>query len=51
MIIITANIARLRCVECGHHENLVRCYCGWSIDGEDGRSELDELGEVVDDVY
>jgi len=36
------------CDDCGYHEGLARCYCGWSISGEDGREELMEMGECLD---
>ncbi len=36
------------CAECDDHKGLVRCYCGWSRSGEDGRRELEEMGEVID---
>ena len=38
----------LVCCECGHHDGLARCYCGWSASGGDGRRELEELGEVIE---
>lgn len=37
------------CWECGAHQGLARCYCGWSLSGGDGRRELIEMGEVIDD--
>lgn len=37
------------CEECGKHEGLARCFCGWSESGEDGRAELEEMGEVIDE--
>jgi len=33
---------------CGHHEGLVRCYCGWALSGGDGYAELEEWGETID---
>jgi hypothetical protein len=39
------------CTECDNHQGLVRCYCGWAASGGDGRAELLEMGEVVDDDY
>lgn len=36
------------CDNCGNHEGLARCYCGWSLSGNDGRRELEELGETID---
>lgn len=36
------------CDNCGHHAGLVLCYCGWSLDGGDGRDQLEELGENID---
>jgi len=35
------------CDDCDDHEGLVRCYCGWSLSGNNGRSELEEMGEVI----
>lgn len=37
------------CGSCGRHEGLARCFCGWSLSGRNGRQELEELGEVIDD--
>lgn len=34
--------------DCRHHENLARCYCGWSEDGGDGYEELIEMGETIE---
>jgi len=39
------------CNRCGAHRGLARCYCGWSGSGADGRRELIEMGEVIDDDY
>ena len=39
------------CDECDDHKGLVRCYCGWSRSGRDGRTELIEMGENIDDDY
>lgn len=36
------------CCECYNHKGLTRCYCGWSESGENGRRELEELGETID---
>lgn len=36
------------CDECGDHKGLERCYCGWAADGGNGRSQLEEMGEVID---
>lgn len=36
------------CRHCNYHYNLVRCYCGWSLSGGDGRQELEEMGETID---
>lgn len=36
------------CMDCGHHDGLVCCYCGWSLYGGDGRRELEELGEAIE---
>lgn len=34
--------------ECGHHNGLARCYCGWSKSGGNGRRELADMGEKID---
>jgi len=39
------------CTGCGHHLGLARCYCGWAADGGDGRDQLIEMGECLDDDY
>lgn len=39
------------CDECGGHVGMARCYCGWSASGRDGRRELIEYGEQIDDDY
>jgi len=39
------------CSTCGEHRNFVRCYCGWSQSGADGRRELIEMGERIDSDY
>jgi hypothetical protein len=38
----------LVCPGCDHHQGLARCYCGWSVSGRNGRTELIELGETID---
>ena len=38
------------CMKCDHHKGLVRCYCGWSISGGNGRAELEEMGETIEEV-
>lgn len=40
--------ARL-CILCGEHQGLARCFCGWSRSGGDGRRELEDMGEVIED--
>ena len=37
------------CSYCGHHKDLARCYCGWGQTGGDGRQELIDMGETIDD--
>jgi hypothetical protein len=37
------------CEACGDHQGLDRCYCGWSRGGGDGRAELVDLGETIDE--
>lgn len=39
------------CTACGNHIGLVRCYCGWSASGGDGRAELVEMGETIEENY
>ena len=36
------------CWSCDTHIGLERCYCGWSRHGEDGRKELEDMGETID---
>jgi len=36
------------CDNCGNHNGLARCYCGWSLSGEDGRQELIDMGETIE---
>lgn len=37
------------CDTCRNHIGLVRCWCGWAASGGNGRRELEEFGEVIDD--
>jgi hypothetical protein len=39
------------CVECSAHRGLCRCFCGWAADGGDGRAQLVEEGEQIEDDY
>ena len=39
------------CGQCGKHVGLVRCFCGWAADGGNGRRQLEEMGEQIDDDY
>lgn len=39
------------CDHCRNHKHLARCFCGWSESGGDGRRELVEMGEQIDDDY
>jgi hypothetical protein len=36
------------CDNCGRHEGLVLCYCGWDLDGGDGYAKLIEAGETIE---
>lgn len=36
------------CDNCGYHSGLVRCYCGWALDGGDGYEQLIEAGETIE---
>ena len=37
------------CQDCRDHRGLARCYCGWACSGGDGRAELVEMGEVIEE--
>jgi hypothetical protein len=39
------------CLDCGDHQGLARCYCGWASDGGDGVAQLRAKGENVEDDY
>lgn len=39
------------CDCCEDHEGLVRCFCGWSRSGNDGRIELENFGECIEEDY
>ena len=39
------------CGHCAAHAGLARCYCGWSAGGGDGRAELIEAGETIDEEW
>jgi hypothetical protein len=39
------------CYDCGDHKGLARCYCGWAGSGGNGRQELLDIGEQLDDDY
>jgi hypothetical protein len=39
------------CGECRDHKGLARCFCGWASNGGDGRAQLIEWGENVDEDY
>ena len=36
------------CYDCGDHEGLGRCYCGWAESGGDGYQELIDVGEQIE---
>jgi len=51
-----------KCRDCGAHAKyngagkepgplLARCYCGWALDGGNGRQQLVKMGENVEDDY
>ena len=51
-----------KCRVCGAHATyrgaedepgplLSRCYCGWALDGGNGRHQLSQMGENVEDDY
>lgn len=37
------------CDRCGEHQGLARCFCGWAADGGDGRVQLIEAGETIEE--
>ena len=39
------------CDDCGAHDKLERCFCGWSRWGGDGYNELIEMGEQIEEDY
>ncbi len=39
------------CDSCDDHKGLARCYCGWSASGGDGRAELEDMGERIEEDY
>ena len=39
------------CEECDRHRGLARCYCGWSSYGGDGRQQLEQMGEQIEEDY
>lgn len=39
------------CDTCGSHKGLARCYCGWASDGGNGREQLEEMGETIEEEY
>lgn len=40
-----------RVCACGDHDGLARCYCGWARDGGDGRAQLEDDGETIDEAF
>lgn len=43
--------AAFRCVNCGNHRGMDRCYCGWSVNGKNnGVEELISMGETIEYV-
>lgn len=38
-----------RVCDCGDHQGLERCYCGWSRSGGNGYRELIEMGETIEE--
>jgi len=40
------------CNECGDHDGLARCFCGWTASGSgNGYRELVEMGEQIEADY
>jgi hypothetical protein len=38
------------CDDCDQHRGLARCFCGWSESGGDGRAELEDMGETIEEA-
>lgn len=36
------------CEKCSNHDGMDRCFCGWSISGNNGYNELLDLGENIE---
>lgn len=36
------------CDKCSNHKGMERCFCGWSLSGRNGYTELLELSEVIE---
>lgn len=36
------------CENCGNHDGMARCFCGWSLSGGDGYAELEGMGEIIE---
>jgi len=36
------------CNDCDAHIGLARCFCGWALSGSNGRHELEDFGEVIE---
>jgi len=41
-------VVQMFALVCDNHQNLARCFCGWSESGGDGRQELIEMGETIE---
>lgn len=39
------------CWQCGEHQRLVRCFCGWAAGGGNGYTQLIEWGEQIEEDY
>ncbi len=39
------------CECCDYHKGLARCFCGWSASGGNGRVELEQMGEQIEEDY
>lgn len=37
------------CNVCGDHEGMDRCFCGWARDGGNGKQQLVEMGETIEE--
>lgn len=37
------------CIDCGYHDQLIRCQCGWVLSDEDSRVALEEYDDILNE--